>query len=112
MGERAAPPGAACELRASRPAPPRSGDDPMNHGVKKDRRSLTAYEAEQVRQIAAWKSEPPNPLSELWKTLTLPGAKALEVVIPDRLVRVAIEKADDAAEVMAGQEDIKRRFGV
>ena len=77
-----------------------------------DRESPTAYEAEQIRRIAAWKSEPPNPLSELWKMLTLPGARALEKVIPDRIVRVAIEKADDTAEILAGQEDIKRRAGV
>ena len=84
----------------------------MNDVARKRRSSLTAYEAEQVRQIASWKSEPPNPLSELWKTLTLPGARARGEVIPNGLVRVAIEKADDAAEILAGQRDIKRRAGV
>ena len=84
----------------------------MKNRARTDGQSPTAYEAEQIRRIAAWKSEPPNPLSELWKMLTLPGARALEKVIPDRIVRVAIERADDTAEILAGQEDIKRRAGV
>ncbi len=51
---------------------------------------LTDYEKEQIRQIAAWKSEPPNPLSELWKMITLPAAKLVERVIPDSLVRAGL----------------------
>ena len=84
----------------------------MKKQAETDRKRLTDHEAGQVRQIAAWKSEPPNPLSELWKIITQPGAKVLGMVIPDGLARAAIEKADDVADFMAGQEDIKRRFGV
>jgi EcsC protein family len=84
----------------------------MKRRTQTHRGRLTDYEAEQVRQIAAWKSEPPNPLSELWRIVTQPGAKVLEMVIPDRLVRAAIEKTDDAAELMAGHEDIQRQAGV
>ena len=36
---------------------------------------LTDYEGEQVRRIAAWKSEPPNPFAEMFKMITLPGAR-------------------------------------
>jgi hypothetical protein len=84
----------------------------MKRRAQRDQGRLTDYEAEQVEQIAAWKSEPPNPLSELWRIVTQPGAKVLEMIIPDRLVRAAIEKADDAAQIMAGHEDIKRQAGV
>src|ERR1700729_3324142 len=84
----------------------------MKKRAETDRKRLTDHEAGQVRQIAAWKSEPPNPLSELWKIITQPGAKVLGMVIPNGLARAAIEKADDVADFMAGQEDIKRRFGV
>jgi EcsC protein family len=73
---------------------------------------LTAYEAEQVRQIAAWKSLPPNPLSELWKIVSLPAARALERLIPDQVVRIAIEKAYELSGVLADENDIKRRAGV
>lgn len=73
---------------------------------------LTSYELEQVRRIAAWKSEPPNPLTELWKRITLPVARAVEKIIPDRLVREAILRADDVSEWLAGQEDVRRRAGV
>jgi hypothetical protein len=37
----------------------------MKRRTQTHRGRLTDYEADQVRQIAAWKSEPPNPLSEL-----------------------------------------------
>ena len=50
----------------------------MSNSIKDNGAKLTEYEAEQVRQIAAWKSKPPNPLSELFKKITIPGAK------PDR----------------------------
>ena len=73
---------------------------------------LSAYESEQVRRIAAWKSEPPNPLNELWKRVSLPVAREVERLIPDAIVRAAIIKAYDVSELLAGQEAIKRRAGV
>ena len=73
------------------------------------RSELTPYEAEQVRRIAAWKSEPPHSLGELWKRATLPAAHAIERAIPHRVVRAAITRAYDASEVLAGEEDVKRR---
>jgi len=72
----------------------------------------TPYESEQIQRIAAWKSSPPNPLSELFKKITMPGADLLEKVIPDSLVRAAIEKSYSISELLAGQEDIKRQAGV
>ena len=73
---------------------------------------LTAYEGEQVRQIAAWKSEPPNPFGELFKRVTLPGAKLAEKVIPDRAVRSTLDAAYNASEALASQGDVKRRAGI
>lgn len=73
---------------------------------------LTEYEKEQILQIGAWKSEPPNPLAELWKMVTLPAAKLVERVIPDSLVRAAIDRSYDAAELTAGRKDVRKRAGV
>jgi hypothetical protein len=73
---------------------------------------LTPYESERVQQIAAWKSRPPSPISELFNEVTKPGAKLVEKVIPDNLVMAAIEKAYHAAEMIAGQEDVKRQAEV
>jgi hypothetical protein len=57
------------------------------------RSELTAYEADQARDIALWKSEPPNPLSELWKTVVVPVAKIVAWVVPDPLIKLSIEMA-------------------
>lgn len=84
----------------------------MSRRARADQNPLTDYEAGQVDQIAAWKSQPPNPIAELWKTITTPGASALEKVIPSRVVEKAIARMDTAADLMAGQEHVKRRAGV
>jgi hypothetical protein len=76
------------------------------------RSELTAYEKEQVRRIAAWKSQPPNPLTELWKRISIPVAHVVERLIPDSVVSSAIEKGYDASDLIAGQRDIMRRAGV
>ena len=75
-------------------------------------RSLSAYEAEQVGRIAAWKSQPPHPVAELWKTVAGAGANLVEKVIPDRIAELAIVKADDLAEALASRREIERRAGV
>jgi hypothetical protein len=74
--------------------------------------ALTSYEAGIVREIAAWKSRPPNPFSELFDMIAMPLADLIEKVIPDNLVREAIAKSYNLSEVIAGQEDIKRQAGV
>jgi hypothetical protein len=84
----------------------------MNQQAEGDRTQLTSYEADQVAEIAAWKSEPPNPISELWQRMMLAGANVVEKLIPDRLVSVAIEESYDVAAMLAGQEDIRRQAGV
>jgi hypothetical protein len=76
------------------------------------RETLTAYEAEQARRIAAWKSEPPNPLSELFKRITLPVARVVEKAIPDAVVKAAIDRAYVAAQWSAGRQGLARETGV
>jgi hypothetical protein len=58
---------------------------------------LTEYEAEQVREIAAWKSRPPNPFGELFRKMARPGSRLVERVTPDRFVKGAIDRAYDVA---------------
>ncbi len=84
----------------------------MSTATTTHRSELTPYESAQIRRIAAWKSEPPNPLSELWKRLTIPVARGLEKIIPRPMVRAAIDRASDAAGILAIQEGIRRRAGV
>src|SRR5258707_7585367 len=79
---------------------------------------LTEYEAEQVEQIARWKAEHPNILSELFRMVAQPVARAVEQVIPDPVFQRAIEvtyrvaqKAADPALVVrqAGVRELRRR---
>ncbi len=84
----------------------------MNAQAELDRTQLTSYENEQIQEIAAWKSNPPNPLAELWKRITEPGARLIDRLIPDRLVSGAIEKSFDAAEKLDNADDIKHRAGI
>jgi hypothetical protein len=73
---------------------------------------LTPYEAEQVQQIALWKSLPPNPFSELFRKITLPSAWLIEQLIPDSFVRAAIEKGYNLARKLDFLEEVKREAGV
>jgi hypothetical protein len=73
---------------------------------------LTAYESDQVAQIAAWKSRPPNPLGEIVDRITLPGAELVGRIIPDAPVRIAIEQCFQLAVLLARKEETIRRAGV
>jgi hypothetical protein len=84
----------------------------MSTTTETARSGLTAYEDEQVEQIAAWKSQPPNPFAEMFKMITLPGARVVEKVIPEQVVREAIERAYDVSQLLAGQDDVKRQAGI
>ena len=84
----------------------------MNTQAETVQAELTAYESDQIHRIALWKSEPPNPFSELWKRVTHPGTRAIEKLIPKSILRASIEKSYDAAELIAGREDIKSRAGI
>ena len=84
----------------------------MSSQTKSVEKRLTPYESEQIEQIARWKSTPPNPFSELFKQITMLGADFVEKLTPDKWVVTTIEKAYSVSELLAGQEDIKRRAGV
>lgn len=73
---------------------------------------LTAYEARQIRRIAAWKSEPTEPLSELWRRTTLPVANLVEKLIPDMVVREVICGSYDISRRFSSPESVARRAGV
>jgi EcsC protein family len=75
-------------------------------------RELSAYEAEQIRQIVTWKSEAVNPIAEAWNLTILQAAKLVTVVIPDVVVRSAIELAYTLAQKLAPPAGIERKAGV
>ena len=54
-------------------------------------KALTAYEKQQVAEIAAWKSKPVNPVAEAWNIVVLQAAKAATFFVPVVVVRSAIE---------------------
>jgi hypothetical protein len=76
------------------------------------RLQMTDYESEQVRQIALWKSRPPNPFAEMLRRVTIPGAKLAKKVVPDALVRRAIDQGFELAERLVRKEDVLRQAGV
>ena len=84
----------------------------MSTRTRATKARLTPYESEEIRRIAAWKSKPPNAWSELFERMTLPGARAIERILPEKVVQASIEKAYQASEMLAGQEDIKLQAGV
>jgi hypothetical protein len=88
------------------------GKPTMSPGTTVRRGELTAYESDQVRDIALWKSEPPNPLSELWKMVVVPVAKTIAWVVPNPLIRLSIDMAYDAAALLAGEKGILLQAGV
>src|SRR3954454_19536899 len=75
-------------------------------------KKLTDYESRQVEKIAAWKSEFPNPFGELFRRAAQPLAKAVELIIPDRIALLAIEAAYKASDLAATQADIRLQAGV
>jgi hypothetical protein len=77
-----------------------------------EREQLTEYESHQVQQIAAWKSQPPNPLGEIWKTLTRPAAKAVAEIVPEKLMEWLFEGADATATRLTWQKDLKSQTGI
>jgi hypothetical protein len=84
----------------------------MPRRMKSATNELTAYEAQQVEQIVAWKSKPVNPVAEAWNLTILQAAKVVTFVIPDVLVRSSIEFSYAAAQKLAGPDSIARQAGV
>jgi hypothetical protein len=76
------------------------------------RAKLTAYESEQVGQIAAWKSKRRNPFFKMIRKITMPGARLVSRIMPDAISRVAIDTSYRLAVMLAGKDDVKNRAGV
>jgi EcsC protein family len=75
-------------------------------------KALTAYEKQQIAEIAAWKSKPVNPLAELWNIVVLQAAKAVTFFVPEVLVRSAIELSYSAAHKLAPPRRVARQARV
>ncbi len=73
---------------------------------------LTPYESDQISRIAAWKSRAPGPVAEFARKITLPASKVVEKLLPDSLVRGAIDQSFRLAVRLAGKEEVKRRAGI
>ncbi len=84
----------------------------MSTQVEVSNGELTRHEAEQVRQIAAWKSQPPNPLDEMTKMVTLPWARFLEGIVPDGIVATTINGAYELSRALSSPDSAKRKAGV
>jgi len=74
--------------------------------------NLTSYEADQVEHIAAWESKPPNPVAEAWNLIALQAAKIATFLVPEMLVRVAVESSYRAALTVATPESAASHAGV
>ena len=86
------------------PIQPPSGGDPAA--------VLTEYEAEQVRQIAAWKAEKSGLRSGLFNDVEKAAARFAERFIPSRVAQDAINKVYEEAERTANRGDVERQAGV
>ncbi len=64
--------------------------------------SLTAYEREQVQQIAEWKSTEPSRLTQAVDAVTLPIAWGVKRVVPRDVVRKAIDLLDKVSSRQLG----------
>ena len=81
----------------------------MRQQVEVSNSKLTRHEAEQIRQIAIWKSEPPNPFDEICRMITLPWARFLERIVPDWLVVKLITWSYAAARALANLDGTRQR---
>ena len=74
--------------------------------------NLTQYESAQVGEIAAWKSEHPNPFAELFRRAAQPVADLVEYVLPDRFALAALEAGYRGAMRSSRPADILNKVGV
>lgn len=74
--------------------------------------TLTEHEAEQVREIALWKSERPSLLLESYRTLIRPLSKLVAGVVPKDMAKAALEKVESLAEVHDLAADIIEAGGL
>lgn len=74
---------------------------------------LSKYEQEQVAAIEKWKQEKPGVISSALGTFIHPAASMVQVVIPDAIIRSAMEACAAGARFTAGDgADILKEAGV
>jgi hypothetical protein len=83
----------------------------MTTNLEASQTALSRYEAEQVRQIAIWKSLPPNPVDEICRLITLPWARFLERIVPDWIVVRIVDRSYEISRALAGLELANRAAG-
>ncbi len=74
--------------------------------------TLTAYESEQVAEIAAWKAEQPGPVSRFLQKVRAPLGRVVGRAVPGSMVRAIAEKAEALVETHDGLQEIAREAGV
>jgi len=75
-------------------------------------RTPTAYEAAQIRKIAAWKSSQPSRLARIVDSLTSPVTWAVGHVVPRRFVARLVASMEAIAARSDVQADVTRAAGV
>ena len=75
-------------------------------------RSLSDYEALQVRQIAAWKSTAPSRISEIVDVATAPLTWLVGHFIPKKVVTKLVTSMESVAEKADSQEEVMQAAGV
>jgi EcsC protein family len=74
--------------------------------------TLNDYEAEQVHEIAHWKSERPSLLLESYRNLIRPLSRLISHIVPKDLVMEAVVKVESLAEVHDLSADILTAGGI
>ena len=75
-------------------------------------KKLSAYEKDQVAEIAGWKAQPVNPIAEVWNVVVLQAARLATIFVPTAVARSLIELSYRAAFAISPPESIARHAGV
>lgn len=75
-------------------------------------RTLTAYEAEQVRHLEAWQAQRPHAIGETLERVAAPATRLFEKVVPEFLMTEALDRTYETAQWLADTHDILRRGSV
>lgn len=73
---------------------------------------MEKYESVQIKAIEQWKNEEPGILSQTFEFVTSPLTWAVTQLVPAKLVKAAIEAADQIARSLVDVNDIKHDAGI
>ncbi len=74
--------------------------------------TLTNYEAQQVKQIAAWKAKKPGVLRRTLEALKWPLTRLFEKLVPADKAKGMLVQVHQAADWEAGRDKIQRALGI